>query len=651
MRLRPICVDLPLFTIKFEFLNMVLKSKILQVPVLIGFLLGSLSTGLLAQEGDESIASKKEGPNIVFLISEDNSKHFMDLFTSGGVATPHIQAMAANGLTYQHAFSNAPVCSVARSTLITGTLTTRTGMHLHRKIKMAPMPEGLEMFPAYLRQAGYYTTNNAKKDYNATEGDGVWDASSNTASWQDRPVSSQPFFHQETFMESHESRLHFPEELMESYQPTDHPDQVKLFPQFPDTPLFRFTTAYHRDKIREIDDWVGRKIAELEQEGLLEDTFVFYFGDHGGVLPGSKGYLYETGLNVPLVVRVPENWKHLVPYQRGDQPEAFVSFIDFAPTVLHLAGLDLPEAMDGKPFLGEALRREQLESRDEAYGHADRFDEKYEMVRSVRKGKWKYIRSYQPFYPDALQNNYRYKMLAFAEWKRLYEAGKLGDMQAAFFEPKPAERLYDLENDPFETNNLAADPQWKHTVMELSGKLNNWLLEKNDLGFLPENLLVNEALQNPVAYGKSFHNDLKQIIELNDWALLPWNQVQEKLIQTLHEGSPLERYWAYQVAASHGKNSIADYSAFPDWEEEEDAMVKLRAIELHGILEEGDPKPLLLDWIQKEEDPVSILIAMNSLVYFKDHSKYIGIVEAGNLELKNSNAEVKRRLDYLNGTW
>ncbi|MFO7824028.1 MAG: sulfatase, partial [Cyclobacterium sp.] len=296
-------------------------------------------------------------------------------------------------------------------------------------------------------------------------------------------------------------------------------------------------------------------------------------------------------------------------------------------------------------------RREQLESRDQAYGHADRFDEKYEMVRSVRKGKWKYIRSYQPFYPDALQNNYRYKMLAFAEWKRLYEAGKLGAIQKAFFEPKQAERLFDLEKDPFETKNLAGDPLMKQKVMELRVNLNGWLLEKNDLGFLPENVLVNEALQNPVSYGKSFHPKLEKIIEINDWALQPWDQVREKNMQILREGTALERYWAYQVAASHGKTSIADYSAFPDWEEEEDAMVKLRAIELHGVLEEGDPIPLLLDLIQKEEDPVSILIAMNSLVYFKDHSKYKGIVDAGNLELKNSNAEVKRRLDYLNGTW
>lgn len=372
-------------------------------------------------------------------------------------------------------------------------------------------------------------------------------------------------FHQETFTESHESRLHFDKERMNSYSPTDDPAQVRLFPQFPDTPLFRYTMAYHRDKIREIDDWVALQVKELAEAGVLEDTFIFYFGDHGGVLPGSKGYLYETGLNVPLVIRVPENWKHLVPYQKGDSPEAFVSFIDFAPTVLRLAGLEVPKAMDGKPFLGKGLSKELLESRDQAYGHADRFDEKYDMVRSFRKGKWKYIRSYQPWYPDALQNNYRYKMLAFAEWRTLHEDGKLNKMQGAFFEAKPVEMLYDLERDPFETDNLAADPTNTSVLKGMREGLNQWLAAHNDLGFLPETLLVNEALENPVAYGEAFHPELLKLIEISGWATRPWREVRDDVFRTLQSGSYLERYWTYMVAASFGKSVASEYGAFPDW--------------------------------------------------------------------------------------
>jgi len=420
-------------------------------------------------------------------------------------------------------------------------------MHLHRKIALAPMPDGLEMFPAYLRDAGYYTTNNAKKDYNAVEGEGVWDASSNQASWRDRPDNNQPFFHQESFAESHESRLHFEAELMWDYQPQDQPDQVQVFPFYPDTPIFRFTTAYHRDKIREIDQWVGQSLQKLEEDGLLENTFVFYFGDHGGVLPGSKGYLYETGLHVPLVVRVPQNFKHLVDMEHGQQQDGFVSFIDFGPTALALAGIDVPPQMDGHPFLGKTVDANEVAARDEAFGHADRFDEKYELVRSLRKGKYKYIRNYQPFYPDGLQNNYRYKMLAFSEWRQLFEADKLDSLESRFFLKKPVEMLFDLENDPLETNNLAGEADQQVVLISLRKRLNEVILEKNDLGFLPESVFVNDAISNPVQYGKGYKTQLEKLLKINDLATCPFEQSRDELLLFLEAGNSLEKYWAITV--------------------------------------------------------------------------------------------------------
>ena len=218
------------------------------------------------------------------------------------------------------------------------------------------------MFPAYLRQAGYYTTNKSKKDYNAVEGEGVWDKSSRRASWRNRPSTSTPFFHKESFPVSHESRLHFKRSVMQSEETETSPDDVALAPYHPDTPTFRYTYARYHDQMGQIDEIVGNMVSDLEEDGLLEDTFIFYFGDHGGVLPRSKGYVYESGLHVPLVVRIPDNWKHLVKFKRGSRTRAFVSFIDFGPTLLHLAGLDVPKQVDGRPFLGpddlrEAARR------------------------------------------------------------------------------------------------------------------------------------------------------------------------------------------------------------------------------------------------------------------------------------------------------
>ncbi|AEL28367.1 sulfatase family protein [Cyclobacterium marinum] len=595
------------------------------------------------------VKAKRDKPNIVFLISEDNSKHFMKLFDPNGVETPNIEKMLQSGLLYPNAFSNAPVCSVARSTLISGTLTTRTGMYLHRKIKLAPMPEGLEMFPAYLRKAGYYTTNNYKKDYNAVENENVWDNSSNKATWQNRPEKNQPFFHQETFHESHESRLHFSNDVMANHKVTDDPAQVFLFPQFPNTPLFRYTVAYHRDKIREIDAWIGKKIDELAVSGELENTFIFYFGDHGGVLPGSKGYLFETGLNVPLVVRIPENYKHLSPYKPKEKPQAFVSFIDFAPTVLHLAGLEVPEQMDGSPFLGQGLKKANLESRDETYGHADRFDEKYEMLRSIRKGKWKYIRSYQPYYPDGLQNNYRYKMMAFASWKDLYKEGQLNTEQAAFFREKPVERLYNLEDDPYEINNLAGEE--KEVLKELRDRLNTWMMEKNDLGFFPENILVNRALGDPVAFGIKHHDKIKQLIEIADWATEDWMKVKDNVLEMVQDGDELEKYWAYSVACTFGEEVEPDYHKFPDFKNEAVPIVQLSAITLSGRVGATNPMPALIEWLNQSKDPVANLIALNTLVYFKDHTLYGTNFNSDNLQLLAENEEVIRRLKYLDGTW
>lgn len=607
------------------------------------FLIAFMSLVYLSAE-----AQGNKLPNIVFLISEDNSTHFMDLWNEQGVPTPYIAGLAESGVVYEHAFSNSPVCSVARSTLITGTYAPRTGIHLHRKIKEAPMPEGLKMFPAYLRAAGYYTTNKAKKDYNAKEDPDVWDESSNHAGWENRSDNSQPFFHKETFMDSHESRLHFPDSLMDVYQPQDHSNEVSLFPMYPDTPTFRFTTAYHRDKIRGIDEWVGEVLEKLEKDGQLEDTFVFYFGDHGGVLPGSKGYLYETGLHIPLVVRIPEKYQHLIDQEKGSKEGAFVSFMDFAPTVLHLAGIKIPEQMDGKPFLGKGLKAD-LANRDESIGYADRFDEKYEMVRSLRKGKWKYIRSFQPFYPDALHNNYRYQMLAFSEWRKLEKEGKLNEVQSRFFLSKPMEMLFNLEDDPFEINNLAEKEVWQGMLTQLRQQLNSYLLDFNDLGFLPEHLLVAEALDNPVAYGASFNPLLERIIEINDFLFLPENEAVERLVETLKTGGILEQFWAINTAAILGDTSLVP--TLKTFLGDENYMLQWKAIECLGVLGKSDPMAPLVALINRVEDPVLTLQLLNSLVYFRDHSSYDFHIDVHRINPPNPNAEVIRRMDYLEGNW
>ena len=251
--------------------------------------------------------SAADRPNIVWIVSEDNSKHYLKMFDENGAETPNIEALAEEGITFTRAFSNSPVCSVARTTLATGCYAPRIGAQFHRRSELARLPDGLSVFHTYLREAGYFTSNNSKEDYNVEPTKGSWDESSKKASWRNRSAPEQPFFHMESHAQSHESSLHFGEESYQTEPTTHNPDDVTLPPYFPDTPLFRYTYARYLDNIQTIDGIVGKTVAQLKEDGVYDDTIIFYFGDHGGVLPRGKGYLQETGLHVPLVVRVPKN--------------------------------------------------------------------------------------------------------------------------------------------------------------------------------------------------------------------------------------------------------------------------------------------------------------------------------------------------------
>ena len=596
-----------------------------------------------------TIVSAADRPNIVWIVSEDNSVHYLNHFFEGGAAAPNIEALAAHGLTFDHAFSNAPVCSVARTTLATGCYGPRIGTQYHRRYEMAAMPEGLRMFPAYLRDAGYYTTNNSKKDYNAIEGSGVWDESSRMASWRNRTEGDQPFFHMESHGQSHESSLHFNRSAYENEATTADPESVQLADYHPDTPLFRYTHARYLDRMGVIDGIVGQTVAKLEEDGLLEDTFIFYFGDHGGVLPRSKGYIYESGLHVPLVVRVPENFAHLVDGDFNSRWDGFVSFIDFGPTTLHLAGVDVPEQMDGRPFLGEGISQEDVNTRNESFGYADRFDEKHDLIRSLRRGRFQYIRNYQPYLPDGLNNNYRYKCLAFAEWRELFEAGELSGPALQFFEPKPVEMLFDCEADPHQVNNLADDPEYADELVELRERLQQQLKELPDLSFYPESYLAGHAMHNPVDFGRIHQGEIATLIDTADLALLPFDEAEPRLRQALHSESPVVRYWAAMACSAFGDAASSLVPEIRPLLDDESSTVRIRTAEFLGLIGEINPQPVLTEIVNTTPNAVTATEALNSVVWFRDFFDGRYPVARSDFEPVNNGAGVERRLDYING--
>ncbi len=590
-----------------------------------------------------------ERPNFVWILSEDNSKHYLKLFDEHGAPAPNIEALARAGVVFEHAFSCSPVCSVARTTLITGCYAPRMGTQYHRRSKMATLPPGLRMFPAYLRQAGYYTTNNSKKDYNAVEGKGVWDESSKRATWRNRPTADAPFFHVQSYGMSHESSLHFKQSLMQQEGPRTSTAEVTLAPYHPDTATFRYTYARYHDRIGAIDGAVGKLVAQLEKDGLLEDTFIFYFGDHGGVLPGSKGYIYEAGLHVPLVVRIPSKWKHLVTLKRGARTPGFVSFIDFGPTLLHLAGLEVPPQMDGRPFLGPDISQQQLNARDEAFGYADRFDEKYDLCRSLRKGRYKYIRHYQAFYPDALQNNYRYIMLAYQEWRRLYHQGKLNAQQRQFFEPKPVEALYDVEADPHEVNNLAGDPAHAAALKDMRSRMQQRVKGMPDLSFYPESYLVDRALDAPVAFGQAHAKEIASLVDVADLSLLSFREARPKLEKALASPRPWERYWALIACSCFADAAQALVPAAKQRLHDRELLVRVRAAEFLGIVGAADPRPTLYEVLNATESDVEALLTFNTAVFFHDRRPGGYPFDLKALRMKATGGQVRRRISYLEG--
>lgn len=606
-------------------------------------------TTLSADEHISSTAPQTSRPNIVWLVSEDNSVHYLKMYAEHGADTPNISAMSKHGLMFNHAFSNAPVCSVARTTLATGCYGPRIGTQFHRRSIEVPMSDGLKMFPEYLNEAGYYTANNNKTDYNATAGKNVWNDSSKKATWRNRKAG-QPFFYMQSFPVCHESSLHFTAKQMASEKTEHDPDQVVVAPYHPDTSTFRYTYARYLDRIKQMDEQVGAVVQELTKDGLLEDTFILYFGDHGGVLPRGKGYAYESGLHVPLVVRIPEKWQHLIAQEPGSRVNGFVSFIDFGPTVLNLAGLTIPAQMDGKPFLGQGITQADIETRDEAFGYADRFDEKHDLVRTLRKGRYEYVRNFQPFNFDGLQNNYRYNMLAYQEWRTLYHAGKLNAVQRQFFEARPAEQLFDIESDPYETRNLANDPQFADVVRDMRDRMINLVISMPDLSLYPESVLAEEAFQNPVRFGQEHKSQIAELVDVANLSLLPFGEARGGIESALASDDATTRYWGLIVCSSHGAAAREFVPAAQQLAaDDSNGLVRVRAAEFLGLIGVADPQPVILDALKKSTSAIEAGLMLNSVTLLRDGKPgyKFSIDKSIFSPAMRKNDTVQRRLEYL----
>jgi arylsulfatase A-like enzyme len=564
---------------------------------------------------------------------------------------PTISQLANQGVVFNNAFSNAPVCSVARSTIITGVYAPRIGTQYHRKMSMVKLPEHIKPLPTYLNQAGYYTSNNAKEDYNFIKENKVWDESSKKASYKNRK-EGQPFFHVQNFHNTHEGQLHFNSKQLTSALETNELDSIMPFPFHPDTPTFRYTQSLYYNHHKDVDKEMGKFLKDLNDEGLMDNTIIFYYGDHGGVLPRSKGYLYETGLNVPMVVYVPEKWKHLNPFKIGSRTSTFVDFVDLVPTVLSLAGVNIPKGLDGTPFLGKNIDKTEIEKQNTTFGYADRFDEKYDLVRSVRKGKYKYIRNYQPFNVDGIYNFYRYKMLAYKEWYKLFQEGKLNDVQSQFFKPRLPEALYDIENDPYETQNLASSVEYQNKLLDLRSILNNHVMNQPDLSFFPEPYFLENGLENGLDFGQKNKELIKKLIQTANLSLQPYNEVKNEISESLNNKNPWVRYWGLITCSSFGLEASEHLEKINSlFKNDSENLVKIRAAEYLMLNDFNIDSKEINNLLKNAKSETEANLMLNSLALIKTKNPNYKLDFSKSFYpekwFETENKLVNRRLNYL----
>ena len=446
-------------------------------------------------------------PNIIWLSVEDMSP-WIGPYGDTTVPTPNLDRLAREGVVYDNAFATSPVCAPARSSLITGMFCTRIGTMQMRNgnpssAAVAKNPEAytdipgyeglppafVRCFPEHLRAAGYYCTNASKKDYQFNEPVTVWDESSSKAHWKNR-AAGQPFFAVFNYTGTHESQG-FPK--AKRRPEVVAPEHVPLPPFYPDTAHVRDAVARTYNNISEMDGWVGKKLKELEQAGLTESTVVIFFSDHGVGLPRGKRSCFDTGTRVPLIVRYPNG------QDAGTRNGRVVSFIDFGPATLSLAGIEPDSRLDGTPFLGDFAYERDDYRHGHAYANADRFDSVYDRSRTVSDGRFRYTKNFVTNLPYLIRNAYREQLPMTAELYALEETGPQtpAQWQLAASE-RPAEEFYDSEADPWEVTNLIDAPEHQERIAALRQHLDAWIADTGDLGFvLPETKLVREIIWPP----------------------------------------------------------------------------------------------------------------------------------------------------------
>ncbi len=482
------------------------------------------------------VAFGAERPNILWLTSEDNNVNWVGCYGNPYAETPNIDKLAAEGARYTHCYANAPVCAPSRSTWITGVYALSMGTYPMRSRYLIPH-DRIRYYPDFLKEAGYYVGNARKTDYNIggrRDGD-AWDT--DRVDW-DELKRHQPFFMVINNVKSHESK---------AFGDIDHtihsPEQVRLAKYHPDIPEIRKNYAHYHDQVKKMDADIGAALVELQKRGLDENTIVVYNSDHGGVLPRSKRFLFDSGTHCPLIIRIPEKFRHLRPCVPGGKVERLVSFIDMTKTWLNICGAETPDYLQGKIFLGP-----DVEWREYHFSFRGRMDERCGNTRAVRDTRFVYIRNYMPYAPRGQHLSYLWRMCATRAWERCYRDGETDAITGRFFSTQPTEELYDTSVDPDNVNNLIDNPEYSREVERLSSALDRWQRDYYDSALLPES----EVVKRSEECGKTIYDmvrdpalyDLKAYQRVAALALERSPENLPLFYENLNDADSGVRYWA-----------------------------------------------------------------------------------------------------------
>lgn len=580
--------------------------------------------------------SQNVQPNILWVTIEDTSPQFIGCYGNEDAKTPVIDRLAEEGVRFTNAFSTGTVCSPSRTAIITGVKTYRTGTGNHRS--KYPVPGFMKGFPFYLQQQGYYTSNNVKTDYNVAENKEfiaeAWDESSKTAGWWNRKPG-QPFFAVFNFTESHQSRTMtmtydwYLKNVYDHLSPEERTgeDEFDLPPFYRDSREMRKQFARVYNAITLTDKRIGELLQRLEKDRLKDSTIIFFYADHGEGMPRGKTNGINYGYRVPFIVWFPEMYKHLSPWGTGGIVSGeLIDFTDLAPTLISMAGGEIPGHLEGRPFLGEK-RKEPV---DYLHLSSDRSDNGIDMVRTVTDGRFVYSRNFMPFINEARYIRYMEIGEIKQHMRKDLAEGNLNPLQKSLFNDRPAEFLFDIEKDLWETKNLAGIAEYEPVLQKMRNLLETEILRSRDVMFLPEYEI---GMISDTTTAFAFRLDpeqypLEAIYEAASLSGYRGAETAEKQIEKLSDPNEMIRYWAIMGLRSQSRKDLAPHAKviIQAMEDAYPPVAVMASSVAYSLLDHKKAEEKLKVFCSHKNADIS-LMAVNQLLYTENKEPFVETIK------------------------